>query len=605
MLQKYKFFILFLLSLLASGTIGAGIYFKHYFVVFVFVVWLFIEFVANRLRGSIYASSTKIRSELTQLLSWYDSSDQSAFRLLDEKLKLLKLDPTYSKYEQRWNERLRALSELKALLNGISGRKIKEAFIFRIDTPLTSSNKLSHQPTLEIQDITEAAMVVSDLYWKLYETACSNLKGLNSRAQMLYEALFQETFDDESSRKTIEQLTDAMQRDGGITFLILNYFRQGDTENGQKLARALLHEFEPIEIDDDTRSALYWMSEISWFTRENKTLLTDYESSVRYLYHLCFTNPSRGGFLEIDSQFFSQFEMINEIAREGFLFKETLIEKILMLWRDQYHFFDPVFKNVLETLCQTKNKIFDCYETWFRFWNREKESFSRDYLYIVEGNLCFATAEYEEALHYYSKALIESPKLRPALFNSLFCYAKLKRKSEHEDLIQRILRDKSLLPSALYAIGDSYLLIGDEEASLPYYSELRKFDGWDKKVEFYKSTFCFEHGLYEKALEYAEKAKTENPSDKAVHYHLSLCYNIMGKKDRALDMVKEVGEAPQWLDFYRFTLERDIGDLQKASETLLRIPTEYFDDPEEFKAAVDFAKSREDLVLLRHLRKKD
>ncbi|MBI4406040.1 MAG: hypothetical protein HY537_17915, partial [Deltaproteobacteria bacterium] len=86
---------------------------------------------------------------------------------------------------------------------------------------------------------------------------------------------------------------------------------------------------------------------------------------------------------------------------------------------------------------------------------------------------------------------------------------------------------------------------------------------------------------------------------------LSLCYNAVGEKDRALDMVKTMPEGPQWLNYYRFTLERDVGQLSQASETLLKIPTDYFQDPEELEAAVDFAKNRQDLVLLRHLVKKD
>jgi hypothetical protein len=42
--------------------------------------------------------------------------------------------------------------------------------------------------------------------------------------------------------------------------------------------------------------------------------------------------------------------------------------------------------------------------------------------------------------------------------------------------------------------------------------------------------------------------------------------------------------------------------LGDAHQTLLQIPTEYFDDPDELEAALDFAKNSSDLNLLRRLK---
>jgi tetratricopeptide (TPR) repeat protein len=146
--------------------------------------------------------------------------------------------------------------------------------------------------------------------------------------------------------------------------------------------------------------------------------------------------------------------------------------------------------------------------------------------------------------------------------------------------------------------------LGDEARAEAYYEQLEEQPGWALKTEYYKSTFCYENGLYELALQFARRAHRKNPTDSAINYHLSLCYNALGEKDEALAMVKRMGEAPQWLNYYRFTLERDAGRHSEASETLLRIPSEYFEDPDEWEEALDFARGQKDLTLLRHLKKR-
>jgi tetratricopeptide (TPR) repeat protein len=151
-------------------------------------------------------------------------------------------------------------------------------------------------------------------------------------------------------------------------------------------------------------------------------------------------------------------------------------------------------------------------------------------------------------------------------------------------------------------VGDSYLLLGDRAKADAYYAELAKVPGWASKIDYYRSTFCFENGLFERALEYARRAHERNPTDASIRYHLSLCYNAVGEKDRALDMVKKMDGAPQWVHYYRFTLERDSGHVAQASETLMSIPSDYFQDPEEFEAAVEFARANRNLALLRHLK---
>jgi len=613
---KRKVAIVASLATLVLGTIGTGIYFKHYFVVFVFAVWLCVEFLLWRL-PAIWRSAPRMTlpqtnfGSMAYLLALFEKTDDESQSLLQEKLSELRLMTGLTEYEQRWLHRLSSLVQLRALVFGVpstslKGRNaLKRGFAYVHEAALTKSpwDAPFKEEDFSIQDITESATFVADLYWKLYDTSLGEYPELTDCARALFAKIFGIPFDSENTRKLVEGLTDSMQRDLGVPYLILNLIRSGSWQWARQLAHFLLK--ADVEMDEDVRSGLYWICEIHWFTRESKQVLTDYDSSIRYLYHVCFTNPERAGFLEIDSQFFSQFETVSELAREGFLFKESLIERTLLMWKEHQGHFDSVFRGVLESMTQQKSKIYDEYETWERFWKRENEDFCRDYLYVVEGNLSYARGHYADAQTYYEKALKRNPHLRSALFNILFCYAKLGALELHGLAVEKLMQDKSLFPAALYVIGDSFLLLGNESAANAYYEELKKYEGWDRKVDYYKSTFCFENGLFEKALLFARQAFEQNPNDSAISYHLSLCYSALGEKDRALEMVKKMGEAPQWLNYYKFTLERDVGRFSEASETLLHIPSEYFQDPEEFEQALDFARTRKDLVLLRHLRKKE
>jgi hypothetical protein len=59
----------------------------------------------------------------------------------------------------------------------------------------------------------------------------------------------------------------------------------------------------------------------------------------------------------------------------------------------------------------------------------------------------------------------------------------------------------------------------------------------------------------------------------------------------------------EWIEYYRFTLEREAGRDEQARTTLRRIPREYFEDPQELEEALKFARQQQDLGLLRHLKR--
>lgn len=599
--------------MLILGTIAAGIYFKHYFVVFVFGVWLVSELAIQRLgfkmamkiavAGKRLNRNTSIFAPLESL---YKEWSNSSLMLLDEETATLKRDPQLTLLQRKELETFCDLIELKRLTtcNDLKGKKaLRQMYCYRNKGAQDFAGESSESaPTItdSLQDMTESAVLVSRLYRKAMEATQSQSRFIRQNAVHLLEAIFNERFDVTRFQTRIDRLSDQMQRDGGLPFLVLNLLKMGDLARVKSLATRLLT--SNIEVEEETRSALYWLTEIDWFHRHKTEPIGEYEVMIRYLYHLSFTSPERAAFLEIDSQFFSQFETVNELAKEAFLFKETLVEKFLGLWKEQEGLFDPIFQGLLEILLGKQSKIYDEHGAWERLWSREREGFSKDYLYVIEGNLCYAGGHYEDAKEYYEKALKINPTLRSALLNLVFAFAKLKKTELHALAVSKITEDPALYPSSLYVAGNSYILMELESKAEAYYSELQTVPGWERKTHYYRSTFCFENGLYEKALLHARMSHNENPTDSSVIYHLSLCYNAVGEKERALDTVKHLTDGPQWLDYYRFTLERDSGRPEEASKTLMQLPVEYFEDPDELETALEFARENKDLSLLRRLR---
>ena len=590
--MQRRLFVGFLL-LLVTGTILVGLWYEHYYAVSAFLVWLVVE--ASLGRFSPWQWAPRRALTYKSLMSLYHQTDDHAQIQLAESLR--RVEASSQGPEKEWLQEFRVLVSIKALIHK-KKTHWRQAFMYEA-TPTFSTPDDDPIPTAS--EITEAASHVADRLWQLQEVCSGKFPELRAEARKLYRHITGDVFDPDTSLAIVNGMCDSMQRDYGISFLILNLIRSGNWQWARKIAKGLLNEYESLEIEEELRSGLYWMSEIYWFTHQRGTVITDYDSSIRYIYHLCFTQAERTGFLEVDSRYYSQFEAINELAREGFLFKEVLIETLIDTWSSHEGYFDGVFQLVMESMTLQKNKIYDEQSHWQRFWEREKESFSRDFLYLIEGNLCFAQGHYEDAYHFYERALQLNPELKPATFNSLLAAAKFDT-HEHQQIVDRILGQRKMLPQAYYRIGNSFLLIGQVDKAETYFEKLRNYPEWKNKTDYYASIFCFEHGLYSNALEYAKRA-FERDNNSSIRYHLSLCFNAMGEKEMALKAVRDLEQGPEWLRFYRFTLERDVGKAGEASKTLLEISSDYFNDPEELDAAIDFAKGRKDLVLLRHLKK--
>ncbi len=618
-IQQRKNIVLASLALLCALMMGVGIYYRQYFVVFVFCVWLCAEALLLRLqpllrwsvKKTLYRKENNEEENLWQL--YHESNEHSDTLSGIKSSELLGINPTDE--QKKWVIQFRTLSQLKLLADSeieLRGKKgIQQCFVFQGG----SRNKVFSSESgksLEIkntQDVIEAAVTVTDLLIRTQRIAETEEGRVGKEARALIEKILGFSFDSVRSRAFIDKLTDSIQRQSGIPFLILNLLHLRFYEKARELGRAILA--NELDVEEDLRSTLYWIAEVEWFSKEKHKEILDHDSAIRHLYHLCFTNPDRAGFLELDSQFSSEFGPINEIVEEGFLFKETLVEALLELWETYEGWFDGVFQSSLESMTGRKSKIYDERPNWMRYWRQEKDQFSRDYLYVIEGNLCYAAGQIKDAQFCYEKAVEISPELRSALFNLLMVSAELKDHEAHGNAKQQILNEEEWMPLALSSIGNSYFLLNDEENAQKYYGELRNYKGWEKKTDFYISVFCFDRGFFDKALSFAIKAHELNPTDSSISFHLSRCYSVTGEKEVALQVFKKAqgtvapeqifGES-SWLNFYQFTLERDSGRSEEAVKTLLKIPKEYFQDSEELEAALEFAKNRKDLSLLRHLK---
>ncbi|MFM8269965.1 MAG: hypothetical protein ACKN9V_07230, partial [Pseudomonadota bacterium] len=279
---------------------------------------------------SLFSKAQKTERRLIGLFS--RNTEQADLLLCLEIQERLRLNPVPKDRELLLN--LMSLLELRHLIAGVpknSKEALQEAFILRQKKQEDSSTVQSRAFSVDdfsIQDIADAATLVSSLLWKSYRISGEEGNPLANSARSLIEPL---------NCKSIENLTDSIQREGGVPFLVLNLISRGQWEWAKPLGQRLLT--SDISLEEESRACLYWMTEIQCFTRQ-ETTIPDFETTIRYLYHLCFINPERAGFLEIDSQFFSQFEMVNELAKEGFLFKETLVDRVLHLWGEQTGFFE-------------------------------------------------------------------------------------------------------------------------------------------------------------------------------------------------------------------------------------------------------------------------
>jgi tetratricopeptide (TPR) repeat protein len=281
------------------------------------------------------------------------------------------------------------------------------------------------------------------------------------------------------------------------------------------------------------------------------------------------------------------------------------VNEILALWSVYEGEWDPTFQAVLELLVG-KNLLASesPFSNWENLWSTHERTFSNEYLYIVEGNLCYQAGLYLEAAGFYEKALELDPSLRPALLNLLFVYARLNRIKSHLEIARRVTEDKRFMPLGLATVGNSFLLCSDETTAEYYYGRLRSLPGWSRKADLYKAAFCWEQGLYAKAARFAAAAVELNPRDFTSVHYLSRSLRALGEDAKALQTLASLEglEQPDWFLFFRFQLERDLGRSDLALKTLESIPLDFFREEPEREEALLFARQQQNLPLLRTLK---
>ncbi len=585
------------------AVVIAGVWSGQYLAVALVLIWFMVE---SRLQV------TSVDSQLGGFATWltlYGKTDALSVRMLDSHIRDLRLCPGTPKEQIGRLEQLRVLSELRSHLFGKDrGERLiglKAAFIY------CRTQKWLGEVTLEslgASDIVDAATHTAQLYWKLYDAASTD-SSLKTHARQLYQEIFEIPFETMSARHAIEHLTDRMQHMGGVPYVVLNLLALGRKSSASSLMRGLVT--SEAQTDDPTQSTLYWMAEVMAF---DKTISLDFEGGIRNLYQLCLVAPEKAEMLEVDSLYFSQLLDLNEMAREGFLFKESFVDSVMELWAE-FHcegvnpvegvkHFDDVFSKTLANVLGVSNKIYDNQSAWSRYWQSHRDRFCREYLWVVEGNLSYGARDFKVALECYDEALKLDSGLVVASLNRVLTLAQLKRKDEHELAVREIVDSASFQdPRGLYFCADSYLLLGMRSAADELFDRLRKLPGWEKKVDYYASEFCLDNELIEPAVSFAEAALYCDPESSLARFHLSKVYRASGDEVRALKVLGGIETPPHWMNFYRFTLERDAGLHQAASDTLKTLPRDYFQEQSDLDAAMEFARSHQDMALLRQLKR--
>lgn len=562
-----------------------GIWSGQYLAAILAFVWFAVEHRARKLQAASLNSQV---GGFSRWLTLYGAFDAVSHRVMESEMKALEAAGNLSREQASTLTRLRTLTTLRSYLFG-KDRQDKHGALraILISSPEPKWFGDAELSGLEITDVAQAALDISELYWKMYELASGGFGDLTLQARALYRELRGEAFQRERAREWIEPMTDRMQAQG-IVFAVLNCHAM----KRSALARNLLSNV----VSREEFSTLHWITEVLCFEPKN----FGYEESLRYLYHQCLSHPEAAEFLEVDSPYFPQLTPVSEMAREGFCFREVFVDSVLILWEETPGF-DAVFCEVLRHVLQTQNKILERKDSWIRYWEGMRDSFSREYLWLVEGNLAYAIGDYRVAWECYQEALKLEPQLMVAKLNRVLVTAKLMDIKLHQDALTAIAFSDD--PRAFYVAADSFLLLGNKEAAERLFEKLRKIPGWQSRVDYYASVFCFENGLIDLSIQYAEAALQRDSMNPLNRFHLSQVYHASGDEDRALQVIQGLEAPPAWVMFYRFTIERDAGLLENATKTLKTVPREFFTNASDLEAAIEHARRTQDLSLLRDLKK--
>ncbi|XP_054643173.1 intraflagellar transport protein 88 homolog [Dunckerocampus dactyliophorus] len=194
--------------------------------------------------------------------------------------------------------------------------------------------------------------------------------------------------------------------------------------------------------------------------------------------------------------------------------------------------------------------------------------------FVCKGNTEFVKQDYVKAAEFFKEALRNDSSCTEALRNLGLTYKKLNRLEDALDCFLKlhgILRDSAEVmyqladtyelledpqqaiewlmqvisvvpndPKALAKLGDLHDLEGDKSQALHYYCESFRLFPCNMEVIEWLAAYYVQTQLYEKAIQYFERAILVQPSEVRWQLMVASCYRRSGNSQKALETYKEV-----------------------------------------------------------------
>ncbi|XP_061923423.1 intraflagellar transport protein 88 homolog isoform X1 [Entelurus aequoreus] len=251
--------------------------------------------------------------------------------------------------------------------------------------------------------------------------------------------------------------------------------------------------------------------------------------------------------------------------------------------------------------------------------------------FVCKGNTEFVKQDYVKAAEFFKEALRNDSSCTEALRNLGLTYKKLNRLEDALDCflkLHAILRDSAEVmyqladtyelledpqqavewlmqvisvvpndPKALAKLGDLHDLDGDKSQALHYYCESFRLFPCNMGVIEWLAAYYVQTQLYEKAIQYFERAILVQPSEVRWQLLVASCYRRSGNNQKALETYKEIHRRfPEDAQCLRFLvrISQDLGlkEVQDYTTKLSKVEKMKELREQRVKAAREGSRSR-------------
>ncbi|XP_061782090.1 intraflagellar transport protein 88 homolog isoform X2 [Nerophis lumbriciformis] len=251
--------------------------------------------------------------------------------------------------------------------------------------------------------------------------------------------------------------------------------------------------------------------------------------------------------------------------------------------------------------------------------------------FVCKGNTEFVKQDYVKAAEFFKEALRNDSSCTEALRNLGLTYKKLSRLEDALDCflkLHAILRDSAEVmyqladtyelledpqqavewlmqvisvvpndPKALAKLGDLHDLDGDKSQALHYYCESFRLFPCNMEVIEWLAAYYVQTQLYEKAIQYFERAILVQPSEVRWQLLVASCYRRSGNNQKALETYKEIHRRfPEDAQCLRFLvrISQDLGlkEVQDYTSKLSKVEKMKELREQRAKAAREGSRSR-------------